>query len=77
MAVNCGVINKSGAWFAYNDSKIGQGRENSKQYLKDNPEIMEEVERKVREHYGISPDGVMKVAAAPAGDEEKFSEDEE
>lgn len=54
LAANLGVINKSGAWYAYNGSKIGQGRENSKQYLKDNPEIMAEVEQKVRESYGLT-----------------------
>lgn len=54
LAANLGVINKSGAWYAYNGSKIGQGRENSKQYLKDNPEIMAEVEEKVRESYGLT-----------------------
>ncbi len=42
------VINKSGAWYAYNGVKIGQGRENAKTYLKENPQVMEEVEMKVR-----------------------------
>lgn len=53
LAANLGIINKSGAWYAYNDAKIGQGRENAKGYLKENPDIMEEVELKVREHYGM------------------------
>ena len=48
LAVSCNVINKSGAWFSYNDEKIGQGRENAKIYLTDHPEVMEEVENKVR-----------------------------
>jgi len=47
------VINKSGAWFAYGGVKIGQGRENAKQYLRDNPEIFAEVEEKVRQVCGI------------------------
>ncbi len=47
------VIIKSGAWYAYNDVKIGQGRENSKTYLRENPEILAEVERKVRDAYGL------------------------
>lgn len=51
LAANCGIVVKSGAWFAYNDAKIGQGRENAKIYLKDNPEIMEEIEAKVRAKY--------------------------
>jgi len=53
LAANENIIIKSGAWFAYNDSKIGQGRENAKLYLKENPEIMEEVELKVREKFGL------------------------
>ena len=55
LAVSCNVINKSGAQFSYNDEKIGQGRENAKIYLTEHPEVMEEVENKVREHYAINP----------------------
>ena len=54
LAANENIIIKSGAWFAYNDAKIGQGRENAKIYLKENPEIMEEVENKVREKFGLT-----------------------
>ncbi|MCR4960653.1 MAG: recombinase RecA [Lachnospiraceae bacterium] len=53
LAVNCDIVNKSGAWFAYEGNKIGQGRENARQYLKDNPDILEEIAEKVREHYGL------------------------
>lgn len=53
LAANCDVIKKSGAWYAYNGEKIGQGRENAKTYLETNPEIMEEVEQKVRAHYKL------------------------
>ena len=56
LAAEINVIQKSGAWYAYKDSKIGQGRENAKQYLKDNPEIMAEVDAKVREHFGLPAD---------------------
>lgn len=51
LAVNCGVVIKSGSWYAYNGQKIGQGRENAKKYFIENPTIMEEVEAKVREFY--------------------------
>ncbi len=51
LAVNIGVVQKSGAWFAYNGEKIGQGRENAKQFLSDNPDLMAEIEKKVRAHY--------------------------
>ena len=54
LASNENIIIKSGAWFAYNDAKIGQGRENAKIFLKDNPDIFAEVERKVREKYNIN-----------------------
>lgn len=53
LAANLDIINKSGAWYAYGGSKIGQGRENAKTYLSEHPDIMDEVERKVRIHYGL------------------------
>ena len=46
-------IVKSGAWYAYEGNKIGQGRENAKQYLRDNPEVCNAVDAKVRAHYGF------------------------
>ena len=55
LAANLNVVNKSGAWYAYEGSKIGQGRENAKVYLREHPEIMKEVDHKVREHYGLIP----------------------
>ena len=54
LAVNADIIQKSGAWFSYNDNKIGQGKENAKLYLENNPEVMAEVEQKIREHYNIA-----------------------
>ena len=54
LASDCGVVNKSGAWYAYKEGKIGQGRENAKQYLADNPAVMEEIEKKVRAHYELA-----------------------
>jgi len=54
LAANIGIINKSGAWYSYADAKIGQGRENTKTYLRENPSVLEEVENKVRQHYGLS-----------------------
>ena len=66
LAVNVSIVDKSGAWFAYNNAKIGQGRENAKQYLRDNPAVMAEIEKKVREHYGLTGDVVVPESAAPA-----------
>lgn len=53
LAANLNIIVKSGAWFSYNDAKIGQGRENAKAYLAEHPDILLEVENKVREHYNL------------------------
>ena len=51
MAVNLDIIEKSGSWFSYNGERIGQGRENVKRYLKENPKLLEEVESKVRANF--------------------------
>ena len=54
IAVDLDIIDKSGAWFAYNGQKIGQGRENAKLFLKENPDIMKEIESKVRENFNLA-----------------------
>lgn len=64
IAANLGIISKSGAWYAYEGEKIGQGRENAKSFIASHPEVAEEVERKIREHYGLNPG-----EAAPAEQE--------
>lgn len=53
MAADLDFVKKSGAWYAYNDEKIGQGRENAKAYLADHPEVVSDLNQKVRAHYGI------------------------
>ena len=53
LAASVDIVNKSGAWYAYNGDKIGQGRENAKQFLRDNPAICQEIENRVREHFGL------------------------
>ena len=63
LASDVGVINKSGAWYAYNGEKIGQGRENAKVYLKENPLVCEEVEAKVREFFNL--DGTSEETEKP------------
>lgn len=62
LAASINVINKSGAWYAYEGEKIGQGRENAKLYLKDHPDVCEEVADKVRAHFhiGVSQDDPVK-----------------
>ncbi|TXD38872.1 recombinase RecA [Lujinxingia vulgaris] len=58
-----GVIDKAGSWYSYGDDRLGQGRENAKQFLIDNPEIEAEIEAKIREHYGMAPPKVAEEAA--------------
>lgn len=53
LAASVDIVNKSGSWYAYDGNKIGQGRENAKQYLKDNPAICEEISNKVRNHFSL------------------------
>ena len=66
LAANCDIINKSGAWYQYEGEKIGQGRENAKQYLESNPGVLAEVDEKVREHYGLPADSYTIQKAAEA-----------
>ncbi len=53
MAVESGVIEKAGAWFSYNNAKVGQGRENSKRFLEENPDIMKEIKNKILVKKGL------------------------
>ena len=76
LAASVGIVQKSGAWFAYGGDKIGQGRENAKAYLREHPKIMDEIEHKVRVAYGLikeeAPEGTEETAAVPEteGDDE-------
>jgi len=54
LAVNLDIVNKAGAWFSYNGEKIGQGREAAKTYLKNNPDAMKEIEKKVRDNFNLA-----------------------
>ena len=67
LAAGCDVVVKSGAWYAYLGEKIGQGRENAKAYLKENPDVMAEIEQKVRDYYFTNPDEASE--ADESGDE--------
>ena len=68
MGVNARILEKSGAWYAYNGEKIGQGRDNSREFLRENPELAHEIENKVRESLGIPllPADVEAETEAPA-----------
>ncbi len=70
LGVKAGVVEKSGAWFSYDSQRIGQGRENAKQFLRDNPKVAESIEKKIREQAGAIADALM-----AAGDGEDGGED--
>ena len=75
LAANLNIVNKSGAWYAYQDSKIGQGRENAKIYLKENPEVCYEIEQKVREYYKLGEYADAEAEDANASQETKSEAD--
>ena len=66
------IVNKSGAWYAYDGNKIGQGRENAKQYLRDNQAVCAEIESRVRELFNLDADAGQKAEETPV--EEKKAE---
>lgn len=74
LAAENNIVNKSGAWYAYEGNKIGQGRENAKQYLRDNPAVCTEIERKVRELFNLDTD--IAEETAPAAETEKRADKE-
>ena len=76
LAAENNIVNKSGAWYAYNGNKIGQGRENAKQYLRDNPEVCTEIERKVRELFNLETGNAEGTEAQSALAEDKKAEKE-
>jgi recombination protein RecA len=55
LAVECGIVRKAGAWFTYDSDQLGQGKENARNYLKTNPDIANELEKKIKEKMGIGP----------------------
>jgi recombination protein RecA len=61
LGADAGIIEKSGAWYSYDGERIGQGRENAKQFLKDKPELARAVEAKILEHFGLSAPAAVAV----------------
>ncbi len=74
LAAGSDIVAKSGAWYNYGSDRIGQGRENAKKYLEEHPEVLYEIDRKVREHYGLDPEGA-RVPAVSGGEAEAPSEE--
>jgi recombination protein RecA len=71
LGVKAGVVEKSGAWFSYDSTRIGQGRENAKQYLRDNPKVADAIEKKIRDQSATITDALM----ASDGNDEESGED--
>jgi recombination protein RecA len=72
LGVKAGIVEKSGAWFSYNGERIGQGRENTKAFLKEHPKMATELEKAIRQNAGLIVDKMLQ--AAPEGDEAKDAE---
>ena len=72
LGVKAGVIEKSGAWFSYDSQRIGQGRENAKQFLRDHKDLADAIERKIRDHAGIVANAML--AALDEGEEAEAAE---
>jgi recombination protein RecA len=72
LGVKSGVVEKSGAWFSYDSQRLGQGRENSRQFLKDNPQIADAIEASVRESSGLLSEALL---AGPEGDDTSDNDD--
>ena len=70
-AVNNDLIIKSGSWYSYGDARIGQGRENARQYLKENSELAAELDKKIREMFNLG------ISRAKSADEEDMQADTE
>ncbi|MCU1297365.1 MAG: recA [Acidobacteriaceae bacterium] len=70
IAVNSNLLEKSGAWYSYKGERIGQGRENARQFLKENKDTMTKLDTEVRKHLGLIPNGAAPVAAAAAAQTE-------
>jgi recombination protein RecA len=71
LGVKAGVVEKSGAWFSYDSQRIGQGRENAKQFLKDNPDMANRIEAQVRQNAGVVAEAIM------AGEKEEDDDGED
>lgn len=67
LGVNAGIVEKAGAWFSCDGQRIGQGRENAKTFLKENPEMAEDIERRIRENAGLLSQAMLDAAAAEKG----------
>jgi recombination protein RecA len=68
VGVDVGIVKKSGAWFTYEGEQLGQGRENAKQFLAENPEVMMEMQERILREVGIGDRDAAEIPAAPVDD---------
>ena len=66
LGVACGVVDKSGAWYSYNKDRIGQGKDNARQFLKEHPEIADEIESRIRDKLDIGKTATQESEPTPA-----------
>lgn len=69
LASEVNIIKKAGAWFSYGETRLGQGRENSKDYLKEHPELLKEVSEKVKAYFEVSPNSILSMSSVDGEDE--------
>ncbi len=68
LGVKAGIVEKSGAWFSYNSQRLGQGRENAKTFLRENPELAREIEKSLRQNAGLIADRFLQNGGPDSGD---------
>ncbi|WP_075215660.1 recombinase RecA [Mongoliimonas terrestris] len=68
LGVKAGIVEKSGAWFSYNSQRLGQGRENAKTFLKDNPAVANDIEQAIRQNAGVIANAILQGTPEPDGD---------
>lgn len=76
VAVAADIVNKSGSWYSYGETRIGQGRENAKEFLAANPEIMQEIDKKVREKYSLNSDSLIKSEISDNDKDDEINDEE-
>ena len=74
IACSASVVEKSGAWYSHDSQRIGQGRENAKQFLRDHPEVAELIERKVRDQSGVVANSMLASPDEGEGEEAQAAE---
>jgi len=67
LGVDANIVDKAGSWYSYQGTRIGQGKDNAREYLKERPELALEIENRVREHFGVVPKAASAVTSAPDG----------